>query len=67
MAEIRKATPEDLKWVGIRPSGNARTSATAIQDRNANMKKALDEALGEDKENHSCFDGECANRKKEKE
>lgn len=67
---IHKTTPEDLKWVGVRPSGTARTAITAIEDRNKNMKKALDEALGEDQqsqEDHACYDGECANRKKERE
>jgi hypothetical protein len=65
--EKRKATSADLKYAGVSKSGLARKAGAAIEDRNVRMQKAMKEALGEDQEDHACYSGDCANRKKEKE
>ena len=65
--EKRKVSSEDLEYAGVSKSGLARKAGQAMEDRNVRMKKAMDEALGEGKEDHSCYNGDCANRKKEKE
>ena len=64
--DARKAKSEDLKWAGVSKSGLARKAAEAIEDRNSRMKAALDAALGETSQDHSCYNGDCKNRQAEK-